>query len=147
MSHIFVRWILVLVMLWLQARSVSMQTCRVAKIEIPITKLRRPFYSSTLRPRQNCHHFTDDIFKCIFLSENLCFSRRISLKFVLKVRINSIGSDNGLAPTRRQPMMVSTFFHRWPISSMCVIWASCQIRKSCGLRMHWECGERFAAAG
>ena len=26
---------------------------------------------NTLRPRQNYHHFTDDIFKCIFLNENV----------------------------------------------------------------------------
>ena len=26
---------------------------------------------NTLRPRQNGHHFPDDIFKCIFLNENV----------------------------------------------------------------------------
>ena len=27
------------------------------------------FVVNTLRPRQNCRHFTDNIFKCIFLNE------------------------------------------------------------------------------
>ena len=25
---------------------------------------------NTLRPRQNCHHLAEDIFKCIFLNQN-----------------------------------------------------------------------------
>ena len=44
----------------------------------------------TLRPRQNGRHFTDDIFKCIFLNENARISLKISLKFVPKARINNI---------------------------------------------------------
>ena len=38
---------------------------------------------------QNCRHFADDIFKCIFLNENV----RISLKD------SGIGLDNSLVPT------------------------------------------------
>ena len=45
---------------------------------------------NTLRLRQNGHHFTDDIFKCIFLNENLWISLKISLKFIPKVQINNI---------------------------------------------------------
>ena len=45
---------------------------------------------NTLRPRQNCHHFTDDIFKCIFLNKDIWILLNISLKFVHKVRINNI---------------------------------------------------------
>ena len=37
---------------------------------------------NTLRPRQNGRHFTDDPFKCIFLSETVRISINISLKFV-----------------------------------------------------------------
>ena len=37
---------------------------------------------NTLRPRQNGRHFPDDIFKCIFLNENVWISIKISLKFV-----------------------------------------------------------------
>ena len=39
---------------------------------------------------QNVRHFTDDIFKCIFLNENIRISIEISLKFVPKVPIDNI---------------------------------------------------------
>ena len=45
---------------------------------------------NTLRPRQNGRHFADDIFKCIFLNENIWISIQISLKFVPKGPINNI---------------------------------------------------------
>ena len=41
-------------------------------------------------PRQNGCHFTDDIFKCIFLNENIRISFEIPLKFVPKGPINNI---------------------------------------------------------
>ena len=37
---------------------------------------------NTLRPRKNGHHFPDNIFKHIFLNENIEISSEISLKFV-----------------------------------------------------------------
>ena len=46
----------------------------------------------TLRPRQNGRHFPDDIFKCIFLNENVLISIKISLKFVSKGQINNISA-------------------------------------------------------
>ena len=45
---------------------------------------------NTLRPRQNGRHFPDDIFKRIFLNENVWISLKISLKFVPKGPINNI---------------------------------------------------------
>ena len=45
---------------------------------------------NTLRPRQNGSHFPDDIFKCIFLNENLWIFIEISLIFVPKGLINNI---------------------------------------------------------
>ena len=48
------------------------------------------FVINTLRPRQNGRHFADDIFKCIFLNENVLISIKISLKFVPKGQINNI---------------------------------------------------------
>ena len=66
-------------------------------------------YIDTLRPRQNGRHFADDIFKCIFLNENFWLSNDISLNLCLfrVCLINNviIGSDNGLAPTRRQAII------------------------------------------
>ena len=45
---------------------------------------------NTLRPRQDGRHFPDDIFKCIFLNENMLISIKISLKFVPKGENNNI---------------------------------------------------------
>ena len=44
---------------------------------------------NTLMPKQSGRHFADDIFKCIFLNENVYISLNISLKFVLKVPIDN----------------------------------------------------------
>ena len=41
---------------------------------------------------QNGRHFADDIFKCIFMNENILISIRISLKFVTKGPINNIAA-------------------------------------------------------
>ena len=63
---------------------------------------------NTLRPRQNGHHFADDIFKCIFLNENVWILIKISLKFVPKGPINNIPSlvqIMVLAPSRRQAII------------------------------------------
>ena len=43
-----------------------------------------------LRPRKNGHHFSDDIFKCIFLNENVWILIKISLQFVPKGPVNNI---------------------------------------------------------
>ena len=45
---------------------------------------------NTLRPKQNGRHFADDIFKRIFLNENVWIPIKISLKFVPKDPINNI---------------------------------------------------------
>ena len=47
---------------------------------------------NTLRPRQNGRNFPDDIFKWIFLNENVWISINISLKFVPRGPINNIPS-------------------------------------------------------
>ena len=43
-----------------------------------------------MRPRQYGRRFPDDIFKCIFLSENVWISINISLKFVAMGPIHNI---------------------------------------------------------
>ena len=43
-----------------------------------------------LRLRQNGQHFADDIFKCIFLNEDIWILINVSLKFVPKGQINNI---------------------------------------------------------
>ena len=64
-------------------------------------------------PRQNGRHFPADIFKCIFLNENIIWiSIKISLKFVPKYLINNIPAFVRLMAWRRtgdkplfEPMM------------------------------------------
>ena len=56
--------------------------------QIGITILQ--FLFNTLRPRQNGHHFAEDILKCIFLNENVWISHKISLNFVPKGPSNNI---------------------------------------------------------
>ena len=66
----------------------------------------------------SCHHFADDIFKCIFLNENVWISLQISLKFVRNVQINNITALiqimawhwPGNKPLS-EPMMVSLLTH------------------------------------
>ena len=49
----------------------------------------RRMHINTMRPRQNCRHFAD-IFKCIFLNENVWISLKFLLKFVPNVPLNNI---------------------------------------------------------
>ena len=50
----------------------------------------QPQWVNTLRPRQDGHHFANNVFKCIFLNENVWILLKISLEFVPKVPINNI---------------------------------------------------------
>ena len=69
---------------------------------------------SSLKPRQNGRHFADDIFKCIFLNENMWISINISLNFVSKGPIKNIPSLVQIMTWRRpgdkplsEPVMVN----------------------------------------
>ena len=73
-----------------------------------------------LKPRQNGHHFADDILKCIFLNENVWILITISLKFVPKGPINNILALAQKIAWRRpgdkplsEPMMASLLTHIW----------------------------------
>ena len=87
---------------------------------------------NTLRPRQNGRHFPGDIFKCIFLNENVDISIKISLKFVHKCPINNIASLVQIMAWRRpgdkplsEAMMVGFLMHvcvtqpQWVNSILC----------------------------
>ena len=55
-------------------------------------------------PGQKGYHFTDSIFRYIFVNEVFCILIKIALKFVSKGPIANnpcIGLDNGLVPIRR----------------------------------------------
>ena len=71
------------------------------------------FVINPLRPRQHGRHFPDNIFKCIFLNENVWIAIEISLKFVPKGDINNIPALVQIMAWRRlgdkplsEPMMV-----------------------------------------
>ena len=79
-----------------------------------------------LRARQYCRHFTDDIFKCIFMNENVWIPIKISLKFVHKGPFNNIPTFVKIMAWRRpgdkplsEPMVVSLLMH------------------ICAIRPHW----------
>ena len=68
---------------------------------------------NTLRPRQNVRFFADDIFKGIFVNENIRILIEIPLKFVLNGPINNIPALVQIMAWRRpgakslsEPMMV-----------------------------------------
>ena len=77
----------------------------------------------TLRPRQNGHQFSDDIFKFIFLNENMKILIKISVKFVPNDPINNIPALVQVMAWHRpgnkrlsEPMMVSLQMH------ICITW-------------------------
>ena len=73
---------------------------------------------NTLRSRQNGQHFADDIFKRIFVNENVWISIKISLKFAPKGPINNIPALVQIMAWRHpdnkplsEPMMVRLHMH------------------------------------
>ena len=73
---------------------------------------------NTLSLRQNGRHFADNTFKCIFLTENVIISIKISLKFVPKSPIDNIPELFQIMAWRRpgdkpssEAMMVSLLMH------------------------------------
>ena len=64
-----------------------MAGCSILCIDGTASNVTHPLI--TLRPRQNGRYFAN-IFKCIFLNENVWISLEISLKFVPMVRISNI---------------------------------------------------------
>ena len=73
---------------------------------------------NTLRPRWNGRHLAGDVFKCIFLNENVKILLKISQKFVPNGPINNIPSLVQVMAWRRpgdkplpEPIMVSLLTH------------------------------------
>ena len=81
------------------------------------------FNINILRPTQNMRHFADDIFKCIFLNENVQILIMISLNFIPKGQMNNIPAlvqimawcQPGDKPLS-EPLWVSLLTH------ICVTW-------------------------
>ena len=78
----------------------------------------KPWSVNSLTPGQNGCHFTDDIFRCIFVNEKFCILIRISLKFVPNFPINNRPALVQVMAWHRpgdkplsEPMMVSLLTH------------------------------------
>ena len=94
---------------WVRGNCFLFQSKWVVAVQIDI---------NILRPRQNGRHFADDIFKCIFLNENIWIPVKISLKYVPKGPINNIPTFVQIMAWRRsgdkplsKPMMVGLPAH------------------------------------
>ena len=86
-----------------------------------------------LRPRQNVRQFSDDIFKCIFLNENVSISIKISLKFVSNGPISNI-------PALIQKMAWRRPYDK-PISELMLV---SLLTHKCVIRPQWVNHERWA---
>ena len=89
--------------------------CRITHLVIKYDDCRQinRRWINTLRPRQNGRHFADDIFKWIFLNDNVWIAINISLKFTPRGPINNIPTLVQVMAWRRpgdkplsEPMMV-----------------------------------------
>ena len=120
------------------------ETCYLANLILPLLQLDmtpwRPLLEllswclvfNTLRQRQNGHYFPDDIFKCIFMNENLSVLIKISLKFVPSGPINNIPVLVQIMAWRcpgdrplSEPMMVSLVMHICITQPQWVKWSHC----------------------
>ena len=75
-------------------RSSTRNTCLTAqpleRDTSSVCELKMYSLLNAVRSRQNSRHFPNDIFKCIFLNENVWISIKVSPKFVPKGPINNI---------------------------------------------------------
>ena len=53
----------------------------------PISGLIQEKQFNSSPPGQNGCHFTDDIFRCIFMNDNFCILNKVSLRFVHRVQL------------------------------------------------------------
>ena len=82
---------------------------------------------NTLRPRQDDRHFSDDVFECSFLNENVSISINISPKFVPESQVNDIPALVQIMAWRRpgdkplsEPMMFRLPTHLYITRPQCV---------------------------
>ena len=103
----------------------------------PVMHYQKMLWVNSLRPRRNGRYNADDIFKCIFLKENVWIPTKISLKFVPKGRINNIPALVQKMAWRRpgdkplsEPRMESFLTH------ICVTWPQ-------WVNSLWSCGGKI----
>ena len=69
---------------WDEQFHAKISSACIYKVHDIFTGLVSVDFINTLWLRQNGRHFTDDIFRCIFVNEKFCILIKISLKFVPK---------------------------------------------------------------
>ena len=77
---------------------------------------------NTFRPSQNGRHFPDDVFKCIFLCENVWISIEISLQCAPKVRINTINTRQAIIWTNACKFTNAYLRHSASMISLYGLW-------------------------
>ena len=115
-------------------------------------------FLNTLRPRQNGRNFADDIFK--FTSWMKMYWFRLIFPEVCSQwsiqQYSSIGSDNGLAPTRRplsKPMMIILLTHicitwpQWVQRKSMYMYFNLSFTESCYLTSNWQLASIGSANG
>ena len=117
---------------------------------------------NTLRLRQNCRYFADDIFKCIFLNSDVWVSLKISLKFVPKFPINNNPALVQIKAWRRpgdkplsEPMMVSLMAHicvtrpQWvkKYNNEYVLLSTWRSRNAIGYKICWHANYHYNTLG
>ena len=124
MVQAIIKSLLLQAMAWHQHMASYYLTMKVRSLEyIYITRLQCvkcsvTVHFNTLKPRQKWQNFADDIFKRVFLKENVWIAIEFSLKFVPKGPINNIPALVQIMAWRRpgdkpssEPMMVSLRTH------------------------------------
>ena len=119
-----------------------LQTCTTHSCKHAFLLFPENQWVNTLRPRQNGRHFPDDIFKLIFLNENVWISINISLKVVPRGPINNILTLVQVMAWRRpgdkplsEPMMVRLPTHicfarpQWVNGWKCNRWTQRWVRQ------------------
>ena len=75
---------------WIRAQDISIRGSDLVLPQYTIFSTRK---ITTLRLRQNGRHFINDIFKCIFLNENVWMLMKICLQIVLRCSIKNIAAS------------------------------------------------------
>ena len=110
-----------------------------------MTKFRSHIYTgpalegfNSSHPGQNGCHFTDNIFKCIFINEKFCIAIQISLRFVAKGPINYANPVYGVATICHQVRWLHwghpSLFH---IATSILIWYKMFCVRDISYRLLW----------
>ena len=126
---------------WYFVRNTSWQLSLLIIHVIQLWLIQKMGKFNSSRPRQHGRNFPDDIFRCIFLNENIWIAIDISLIFVAKGPIDNIPALVQIMAWHRsgnkslsEPMMINLLRHSASISQP----RTCSLYKSCLFHPPWE---------